>query len=174
MIICSASLAVRLRGLRTQRFRLSPKLRKIDALNVMKMLDTSVKINCLHLKQGKEETMETLKKYALVVIIWIFIAALTITTTVRAEQTSQIVSPPLKEYRIVRSVSKDAQECIDCHAQKSRGIVADWATSRHAHANISCLDCHIAGPADADISKDHLQHDKTPISVIVSPKDCSR
>jgi len=117
--------------------------------------------------------MEILKKYALVVIAWIFIAALTITTTVRAEQTSQIASPPLKEYRIVRSVSKDAQECIDCHAEKSKGIVADWASSRHAHANISCLDCHIAGPADPDISKEHLQYDNTPVSVIVSPKDCS-
>ena len=118
--------------------------------------------------------METLKKYALVVIAWIFIAALIITTTVQAEQTSQAGSPSLKEYRIVRSVSENAQECIDCHAEKSKGIVADWASSRHAHANISCLDCHIAGPADPDISKEHLQYDKTPVSVIVSPKDCSR
>lgn len=118
--------------------------------------------------------METLKKYTLVVIAWIFIAALIITTTVQAEQTSQIESPPLKEYRIVRSVSENAQECIDCHAEQSRGIVADWASSRHAHANISCLDCHITGPADPDISKEHLQYDKTPVSAIVSPKDCSR
>jgi hypothetical protein len=118
--------------------------------------------------------METLKKYALVVLAWTFVIAPAVTTTVRADQTAQIVSPPLKEYRIVRSVSKDAQECIDCHGEKSEGIVADWAASRHAHANVSCLDCHIAGPAGPDISKDHLQYDKTPVSVIVSPKDCSR
>ena len=118
--------------------------------------------------------METLKKYAFVFLVRTFVITLAITTTVQAEQTSQAASPSLKEYRIVRSVSENAQECIDCHAEKSKGIVADWASSRHAHANISCLDCHIAGPADADISKDHLQHDKTPISVIVSPKDCSR
>lgn len=118
--------------------------------------------------------METLKKYAFVFLVQTFVITLAITTTVQAEQISQAASPSLKEYRIVRSVSENAQECIDCHAEKSKGIVADWASSRHAHANISCLDCHIAGPADADISKDHLQYDKTPISVIVSPKDCSR
>ncbi|MCH7556798.1 MAG: hydroxylamine oxidoreductase [Planctomycetes bacterium] len=118
--------------------------------------------------------METLKKYAFVFLVRTFVITLAITTTVQAEQASQAASPSLKEYRIVRSVSENAQGCIDCHAEKSKGIVADWASSRHAHANISCLDCHIAGPADADISKDHLQYDKTLISVIVSPKDCSR
>jgi hypothetical protein len=118
--------------------------------------------------------MESLKRSVLVVLVWNFVATPSITTTVRAEQTSQIIPPPLKEYRIVRSVSKDAQECIDCHAEKNKGIVADWASSRHAHANISCLDCHIAGPADPDISKRHLLYNKTPVAVIVSPKDCSR
>ena len=80
----------------------------------------------------------------------------------------------LKQYRIERSVSPVEQGCIDCHAEESPGIVADWADSRHAHSNINCLDCHTAGAADADISKNHLQYDKTPISAIVSPKDCSR
>jgi hydroxylamine dehydrogenase len=118
--------------------------------------------------------METLKDRALAVFMWFFASALLITTTVRAEQVSQMIPPPLKEYRIVRSISEEAQGCIGCHAGQNRGIVADWASSRHAHANISCLDCHVAGPADSDISKEHLQYDKTPISVIVSPKDCSR
>jgi hydroxylamine dehydrogenase len=111
--------------------------------------------------------MEALKRIA-------FITITLISTTVRAEQTLQMSPPPLKEYRIVRSISQEAQGCIGCHADQSKGIVADWASSRHAHANISCLDCHIAGPADPDISESHLQYDKTPISVIVSPKDCSR
>lgn len=80
----------------------------------------------------------------------------------------------VKTYVIGRTVSSDAKECIDCHAKESAGIVADWAGSRHAHANVTCLDCHSAGPVDSDISKDHLAEDKTPISVIVSPRDCSR
>ena len=81
---------------------------------------------------------------------------------------------PLKEYRIERKITEDAKECIDCHAEKSQGIVADWAQSRHAHANVNCLDCHRAGAADNDVSRGHLEHDETRISAIVSPKDCSR
>jgi hydroxylamine dehydrogenase len=118
--------------------------------------------------------MNILKIYTFIFLVLVFIIALTITPTVQAQQTSQAASPSLKEYRIVRSVSKDAQECVDCHAEKSKGIVSDWASSRHAHANISCLDCHVAGPADPDISRVHLQYDETRISAIVSPKDCSR
>ena len=80
----------------------------------------------------------------------------------------------LKEYRIDRTVSKEARMCIDCHSQVNGGMVADWASSRHAHANITCLDCHGTGVADDDVSKDHLSYDKTPVSAIVSPRDCSR
>ncbi len=85
-----------------------------------------------------------------------------------------LVLPSLKEYRIERSISKEAQKCIDCHSRFKPGIVADWAKSRHAHANITCFDCHAAGPADTDVSIGHLEHTKTRISPIVSPKDCSR
>jgi hypothetical protein len=91
-----------------------------------------------------------------------------------AKQSAEPIAGQLKEYRIDRNVSEDAKECIDCHAKESGGIVADWASSRHAHANITCLDCHRTGVADSDVSKDHLSYDKTPISAIVSPRDCSR
>jgi hydroxylamine dehydrogenase len=118
--------------------------------------------------------METVERSASKLLVFTSVIGFAIVATVRAEETTQIVSPLLKEYRIVRGVSEQAQGCIDCHAVESRGIVADWAASRHGHANISCLDCHAAGPADPDISKNHLAFEKTPISVIVSPKDCSR
>lgn len=113
-------------------------------------------------------------KSVLIVFAYVFIILLFFTINLHAQQSSQTTTPSLKEYRIVRGISKEAQGCIDCHAKESMGIVSDWSTSRHAHANISCLDCHTAGPADPDISKEHLKHDKTPISVIVSAKDCSR
>ena len=80
----------------------------------------------------------------------------------------------LKEYRIERGLSAEAKECIDCHSDRNSGLVADWAKSRHAHANISCIDCHIAGPADKDVSSEHFEYSQTRISAIVSPKDCSR
>ncbi|MHC5060919.1 MAG: multiheme c-type cytochrome [Planctomycetota bacterium] len=80
----------------------------------------------------------------------------------------------LKEYRIDRTVSKEARMCIDCHSQMNSGMVADWAASRHAHANITCIDCHKAGAADEDVSKKHSLFCETPVSAIVSPRDCSR
>ena len=85
-------------------------------------------------------------------------------------------TPPLqlKEYRIERAISETAAACIQCHAEQTKGIVADWAAGRHAHANVNCLDCHAAGPADTDASAAHLTFDKTRIAPIVSPKDCSR
>jgi hypothetical protein len=80
----------------------------------------------------------------------------------------------LKTVRIERNISPTAQGCIECHSKNAPGMVADWADSRHAHANITCIDCHAAGPADSDISKKHLAWEKTAVSAVVSPKDCSR
>jgi hypothetical protein len=86
----------------------------------------------------------------------------------------QMTVPELKTYRIERKISPTAQACIECHTEQSPGMVADWADSRHAHAGVTCIDCHAAGVADADISAKHKAYVKTPVSAIVSPKDCSR
>lgn len=82
--------------------------------------------------------------------------------------------PHVKTYRIDRTITEEAQYCIECHSEQSKGMVADWAESRHAHANITCIDCHRADPTDKDISIAHSDYSDTPISAIVSPKDCSR
>ena len=94
--------------------------------------------------------------------------------------------PKVKEYRIERSVPPEGVACIECHRQTTPGIFADWAKSRHANANISCLDCHLIQPGDQDIAKGHDQYYgrsdlpygeskyKVPVASIVTPKDCSR
>ncbi len=82
--------------------------------------------------------------------------------------------PKTKEYRIQRGRSTQAQECIDCHAQQNSAMVADWANSRHAHVNVTCIDCHATTQAENDLSTSHLAYTKTKISPVVSPKDCSR
>jgi len=89
-------------------------------------------------------------------------------------QAGQPDAPDLKVYRIERAITAEARACIDCHAEQTRGIVGDWSASRHAHANVTCLDCHSAGPGDLDVSQEHLQYVKTPVTSVVSPKDCSR
>ena len=117
-----------------------------------------------------KQTKETIRYFLVVgALVPLFIEAALAQVT-----TESLVLPDLKEYRIERTISEEAQKCIDCHSKLEPGIVADWSDSRHAHANITCLDCHGAGAADADIRVKHLELTKTKISAIVSPKDCSR
>ena len=94
--------------------------------------------------------------------------------------------PVVKEYRIERSVPPQAVACIECHRATTPGVFGDWARSRHANANITCLDCHLVQPGDVDIAKEHEKYYgrsdlpngesqyKVPIASIVTPKDCSR
>ena len=91
-----------------------------------------------------------------------------------------------KEFRIERSVSDAGIACIQCHKQEHPGIFADWANSRHASANITCIDCHLADEFDPDVSQAHYkQYEKSdskygrkefkvPVTAVVTPKDCSR
>ena len=94
--------------------------------------------------------------------------------------------PKAKEFRIERSMPPQATACIECHRITTPGIFADWAHSRHANANITCLDCHMVQPGDEDETKNHEQYYnrsdlpfgqeryKAPVAAIVTPKDCSR
>jgi cytochrome c553 len=91
-----------------------------------------------------------------------------------------------KEFRLERGMSTQAQACIECHKAESPGIFTDWAMSRHASANITCLDCHQAKDTDPDVSKRHFkQYERSDtkwgtaeyratIAAVVTPKDCSR
>ena len=105
--------------------------------------------------------------------------------SVSCAQTGQNMAKA-KEFRIERSMPKEALACIGCHKMESPGLFADWGHSRHASANITCLDCHQAEDFDPDVSKEHYkQYErrdqkygtkeyKVPISAVVTPKDCSR
>lgn len=101
----------------------------------------------------------------------------------RAQETRNMMKE--KEFRIERSMPMEAVACIECHKRESPAIFSDWAHSRHAGANITCLDCHKAEPFDPDVSQEHYkQYErsdqpygtkeyKVPITSVVSPKDCS-
>ena len=94
--------------------------------------------------------------------------------------------PKIKEYRIERSMSPQAKACIECHKKLHPGLFSDWAASRHASANITCLDCHAAEAFDPDVSQSHYEEydgidseygkkeNMVPVSGVVTPKDCSR
>jgi hypothetical protein len=94
--------------------------------------------------------------------------------------------PKMKEFRIERSMPKEAVACIECHKREHPGLFSDWANSRHASANITCYDCHKADAVDPDVSQAHYkQYERSdlkfgtkeysvPVAAAVTPKDCSR
>ncbi|MFH1729916.1 MAG: multiheme c-type cytochrome [Pseudomonadota bacterium] len=90
------------------------------------------------------------------------------------------------DYKIIRGLSEEEKACIQCHKETSHGIFADWASSAHAKANVTCLDCHKAEKTDKDISVEHAKYYKRSdlpygnmkyhidITAVVTPKDCSK
>lgn len=71
------------------------------------------------------------------------------------------------------NMQEQAAKCIDCHQKSSPGVVADWKSSRHSHAGVSCLDCHAVDPS-ASWGMDHsdFMGETFAISPLVSPKVC--
>lgn len=91
-----------------------------------------------------------------------------------------------RQFKLSRAMPQEAVACIECHKQENPGLFGDWAASGHARSGITCLDCHLADPADKDVSKAHAKvyeggNSKwankqyfVPIAAAVTPKDCSR
>jgi hydroxylamine dehydrogenase len=96
----------------------------------------------------------------------------------------------------LQNVSKETQECIDCHTYYSPGIVNDWLSSLHSKTTplealgkpklqrrvsnenipselqnyvVGCFECH---SRNVDSHKDSFEHNGYKINVIVSPNDC--
>ena len=67
-------------------------------------------------------------------------------------------------------LSKESRDCIKCHIKETQAAVQQWGASRHYRARVGCFECHQAHPGDKDAYMHHGQR----ISIIVSPKDCSR
>ena len=77
---------------------------------------------------------------------------------------------------IERGMGEVARECVDCHKTENAGIVNDWKDSRHAHAGVSCLDCHIVDEAcqwPRNMSNFLVSTDVY-ISALVPASTCSR
>ncbi len=68
------------------------------------------------------------------------------------------------------SISSQTQECIGCHKDETPGLYQQWGASKHYGGNVGCYECHQAQKGD----KDAMKHEGFLISIIVSPKDCSR
>lgn len=104
---------------------------------------------------------------------------------------------PLSAIEEPASLSDKTQECIECHASVSPGIVEDWKAGRHSHITpdeamkenplfrrvsadsipgmlkdvaVGCFECHGLNTGQHRDSFDHFGYD---INIIVSPKDCA-
>ena len=62
------------------------------------------------------------------------------------------------------------QECVDCHMTENPGLYWEWNHSQHGQNGVNCLDCHEAQEGDVDA----FRHEEALISIIVTPKDCSK
>ncbi len=73
------------------------------------------------------------------------------------------------------SFSDETKACVACHKKRSLGVVQQWGDSKHYRAKVGCYECHKAdaGDVDAFIHEPKKVGANKPISIIVSPKDCS-
>lgn len=62
------------------------------------------------------------------------------------------------------------EDCVGCHEKENPSLVQHWQNSKHAAADIGCIDCHIAQQGEPDA----VEHHGNLVSVIVSPIDCGR
>ena len=61
------------------------------------------------------------------------------------------------------------EKCISCHKKNSPGLINQWASSKHAENDVTCIDCHSAEKSDPDA----FEHNDVLVATLVTPKDCS-
>ncbi len=101
---------------------------------------------------------------------------LMVALTVGSISSAFALDSTIKTLKVERGLTPEAKKCIECHAQKQPGIVADWTNSRHGHVNVSCIDCHGVekGYEMASQNCPGVKGTETYISVVVTPKTCGR
>lgn len=91
----------------------------------------------------------------------------------------------VKTIKVGTKMTKLEKACVSCHAKANPGIVADWRNSKHAHAKVTCLDCHGVKKDNPMMMKHKIDTNKHPeykdlgvtefpMSVAISPKVCAR
>ena len=84
-----------------------------------------------------------------------------------AEEAEQAPDP-------LAALSEEAKGCVECHAEETLGIVADWDKSVHAEEAVSCIDCHeVEADSPMALSGVEGHEDLTvTVSMLVPPAVC--
>ncbi len=69
-----------------------------------------------------------------------------------------------------KELSKQSQECLECHQSETPVIVRQWETSGHFQEKVGCFECHQAKTGESDA----FDHHGVTIATIVSPRDCAK
>jgi hypothetical protein len=64
----------------------------------------------------------------------------------------------------------EGARCVECHRAETPGLAEEWNNSQHGQRGVNCLDCHAVQEGDTD----GFEHEGKMISIIVTPKDCSK
>lgn len=115
------------------------------------------------------------KKVAILLACLVSFAAAADTASTQNAKSDGLNLNMVKVVKIDRNLTPLAKSCVECHAEKTPGIVADWKNSRHAHVGVSCTDCHSV-PADSPMAgkEVHPKDSKNHVSMLVSPKTCAK
>ncbi len=86
------------------------------------------------------------------------------------------VESAVKTLKVDHGISPAGQKCVQCHQEKTPGIIADWKMSRHAHAGVSCIDCHTLDKGNPMAAQNcpGVKGTDMYVSILVSPKTCAR
>ncbi len=106
------------------------------------------------------------------VVIFLMGLALCVALLMVADQERRRHLPPerMTVAQLSAIVKDNSAACIKCHSEKSPGVVAQWAISKHAEKGIGCLECH--GAKQGQVVA--WLHEGAFVSSIISPTVCGR
>jgi len=106
-----------------------------------------------------------------------FICCMTLMIATTAQAAAELEGINLEKKQLVvhRGFTKAAKSCIECHSQKTPGIIENWKNGKMGHATVSCYDCHVVEKDSPMASQcEGLRGTKIYTSPMVSSKTCSK
>lgn len=106
-----------------------------------------------------------------------FVCCMTLMFAAGAQAAVELEGVNLEKKQLVvhRGYTKEAKSCIECHSQKTPGIVENWKNGKMGHATVSCYDCHVVQKDSPMASQcEGLRGTEIYTSPMVSSKTCSK